>query len=404
MNRDRQPDAFSWVPTISMLLVSLISYVDRNTLALLAPTILRDTHLTAEQYGWIISSFSVCYMIGNPVWGRLLDRYGVRVGMLVAVGIWTFASASHAAAYGFWTFAIARAVLGFGEGATFPGSLRTVVQTLPNRWRSRGLAIAYSGGSLGAMVTPVLITPLALRFGWPAAFLFTGLVGAIWLACWWQISRRPELQEQRLESDTDWRWMDRRLWAFMCAYALGGIPLGFVIYGAPLYLSRGLSVSQESLGRILWVPPLGWECGYFFWGWIADTYARTHHRLRRWLLVLAILSLGLAAATAVESITTVLAILFFAMFVAAGFVILSLAYATRIFGTRQSGLIAGLGAGSWSATVAVVMPYFGRRFDDFQYGVAFFYAAVLPLVGCILFLLLSRERDPMPAQDIDHTA
>jgi MFS family permease len=73
-----------WLPTVSMMLVSLISYVDRNTLALLAPTILRETGLSGEQYGWIISAFSVMYMIGNPVWGRFLDRVGVRAGMLLA--------------------------------------------------------------------------------------------------------------------------------------------------------------------------------------------------------------------------------------------------------------------------------------------------------------------------------
>ena len=68
---------FDWIPALSMMLVSLISYVDRNTLALLAPTILKETGLSGEQYGWIISAFSVTYMIGNPVWGRWLDRIGL---------------------------------------------------------------------------------------------------------------------------------------------------------------------------------------------------------------------------------------------------------------------------------------------------------------------------------------
>src|SRR5581483_9513598 len=104
-----------------MMLVSTISYVDRNTLALLAPTILRDTHLTNEQYGFIISAFSIAYMLANPIWGMILDRVGVRRGMGTAVSLWTIASAAHAFAIGFRSFAVARAVLGFGEGATFPG-------------------------------------------------------------------------------------------------------------------------------------------------------------------------------------------------------------------------------------------------------------------------------------------
>ena len=95
-----------WLPALSMMLVSTISYIDRNTLALLAPTILRDTHLTNEQYGFIISAFSIAYMLGNPVWGRILDRIGVRAGMGAAVSLWTLASIAHAFAAGVDQFVV----------------------------------------------------------------------------------------------------------------------------------------------------------------------------------------------------------------------------------------------------------------------------------------------------------
>ena len=94
-----------WIPAFSMLLVSLISYVDRSTLALLAPTILKETHLTGEQYGFIISAFSIAYMLSNPIWGWILDRVGLRRGMSAAVAWWTVASVAHAFAGGFWSFA-----------------------------------------------------------------------------------------------------------------------------------------------------------------------------------------------------------------------------------------------------------------------------------------------------------
>src|SRR5689334_693093 len=183
-----------WTPAASMLAVSLISYIDRTTLAILAPTILKETGLSGEQYGWIISAFSVAYMVANPLWGRILDRAGLRKGMTAAVSCWTVASAAHAFAAGFWSFGAARAVLGFGEGATFPGGLRTVVQTLPARQRGRGLAVAYSGGSLGAVITPLVVTPIFQWWGWRGAFWFTGLIGALWLAVWAVISRRPDIR------------------------------------------------------------------------------------------------------------------------------------------------------------------------------------------------------------------
>src|SRR3954451_11168856 len=183
-----------WTPAGAMLAVSLISYIDRNTLALLAPTILRETGLSGEQYGFIISAFSIAYMLSNPIWGRILDRTGLRRGMTGAVSCWTLASVAPAFAGGLWSFAVARAALGFGEGATFPGGLRTVVQTLPEERRGRGLAVAYSGGSLGAVVAPLIVTPVFQWWGWRAAFACTGLIGVAWLALWAIVSRRPEIR------------------------------------------------------------------------------------------------------------------------------------------------------------------------------------------------------------------
>src|SRR4030095_10896026 len=110
-----------WVPAGSMLAVSLISYIDRNTLALLAPTILRETGLSGEQYGFIISAFSIAYMLANPVGGRILDRAGLRRGMTVAVSCWTVASVAHAFAGGLGRFAAARAGVGFGAVGTLRG-------------------------------------------------------------------------------------------------------------------------------------------------------------------------------------------------------------------------------------------------------------------------------------------
>jgi len=102
-----------------MLLVSFISYLDRNTLAVLAPTILKETRLTNEQYGFIISAFSIAYMLGNPVWGFVLDRIGLRRGMTASVFLWTIASTLHAFVNGMFGFAAARSVLGFGKAQLF---------------------------------------------------------------------------------------------------------------------------------------------------------------------------------------------------------------------------------------------------------------------------------------------
>lgn len=382
-----------------MLLVSFISYVDRNTLALLAPTILAETSLTAEQYGFIISAFSIAYMIGNPLWGRGLDRWGLRAGMSVAVSFWTLASVAHAFVSGFSGFAAARAGLGFGEGATFPGGLRTAMQTLPPSKRSRGIAVAYSGGSLGSVITPLIVTPIALWWGWRSAFLFTGLLGLAWLLIWSQVSRRPDIREHRRAEESvaapdSPGVRDPRIWAFGILYALGALPIAFVIYGASIYLHNSLGASQATIGKVLWIPPVGWELGYFFWGWMADrAAARGGSRfgdLRRFMAVTALLSLPMAAAPWLHSFWLSMLLFFVAMFCASGFIILSIGYATDVYSVKHSGFISGVGAGAWSAAVAVVMPVFGRLFDLEQFQTAFLLASLAPLAGYLVWNGLNR--------------
>ena len=311
--------------------------------------------------------------------------------MTAAVACWTAASVAHAFASGFWPFGAARAALGFGEGATFPGGLRVVVQTLPAEKRSRGLAVAYSGGSLGAIVTPLIVTPIFLWWGWRAAFWFTGFIGAAWLAIWAVVARRPDIgampspTKSTAAATPAPSLRDRRLWAFICAYALGALPLGFVLYSSSLYLAHPLGLSQEWIGKVLWLPPLGWEVGYFVWGWLADRSIRAGRPrvpgLHRLLTACVLLNLPLALVPWVSNVAGVMSLLFLAMFVSSGFVVVSVAYATHIYSHRHAGLIAGIGAGSWSALVALAMPYFGRLFDQQNYTATFLIAASIPILG-----------------------
>jgi ACS family hexuronate transporter-like MFS transporter len=381
-----------WAPTASMMLVSVVSYVDRNTLAILAPTILGELHLSAEQYGWMISCFSVTYTLGNPLWGAALDRIGLRRGMLAAVAVWTLASASHALVSSFAGFALARALLGFGEGATFPAGLRAAAQTLPESKRGRGIALAYSGGSLGAIVAPLVVTPVAAAWGWRGAFLATGALGVAWLAQWLVLGRDPRLERHDVAAvgeEARVRIGDRRLWAFIAVYALGGLPLGFALYDAPLYLSAALGQSQASIGKLLWLPPFAWEVGYFVFGWLLDrgrAKGAGPLAFRPLLAFLTLLVLPLASAPYVPGLAAPLALFSLATFASAGFILVGVAYAAAAFSARDTALIAGIGAGSWSAFVAVVMPLFGRLFDLRAYPYAFALAAVAPLVGYVAWL------------------
>src|SRR5499427_1814103 len=191
----RSTDWRMWVPCFGMALCSWLSFVDRQVLTILSPTIIRDTGLTNQNFTDAASFFFLTYTLGNPVWGSVLDRVGLRTGMLLAVGVWTAASMSHAAMYSFAGFALARAVLGIGEGGTFPGGLRTAVETLPANLRARGIALSFSGGTIGAVMMRLLLGPLAIEYGWKTAFVATGALGVVWLIFWALIARPPFLHK-----------------------------------------------------------------------------------------------------------------------------------------------------------------------------------------------------------------
>lgn len=374
-----------------MMLCSLISYIDRQTLAVLAPTIMRETRLTTQDYGIAISAFSIVYMLANPVWGGILDRIGLRTGMLIAVGIWSMASASHALMAGLVGFAAARAILGFGEGATFPGGLRTAFDSLPPQKRSRGMALAYSGGSLGAVITPSIVVPITLHFGWQMAFVFTGLTGIAWMILWRMLARppylpRPERMPERFHLPNP---AERRFWALFFSYALGAFPLAPVLYIAPLVLNRLHGLSQADLGKLLWIPPLGWETGYFFWGWVADRRPATAAKPTGLMLVLAMMGLPIAAIPAIASAGLALAIFCWSMFTASGFIVISLRTAAQAYPSDQTALVAGIGAGSWSAVVAVFLPLIGRLVDQGQFSLMFGIIAGLPLLGTAAWTALT---------------
>jgi ACS family hexuronate transporter-like MFS transporter len=365
-----------WGPAISIFLVTVLSYVDRNALAILAPTILHDTHLSTQQYGVIVSCFSIAYMMGNPLWGGLFDRFGLRKGVAAAVAIWTGASVAHAWTGTFLSFASARTVLGVGEAAAFPGGVRTIAQTLPVSKRGRGLALAYSGSSLGAMITPLVITPIALRFGWQGAFLFTGIIGGVWLIYWGFASRGIDDGIEFAPNKIP--WAKPALWAFIALYGMGTMPLAFVTYDSSIYLGSRFHWSQSTLGAVLWIPPLGCEIGYFLWGWLVDRFGS--HAAPGLALLPVLLAIPFAWTHSLPTGPLVLASMFLMMFVVSGISILSLAEITSVFPSHTA-LLGGLGAGSWGAFTALIMPTLGRMFDQGNYGTAFQVVAAAPVLG-----------------------
>lgn len=396
---DSRRQATSWLiwwPATVMMLGTLLSYVDRGSLALLSPMFLSATHMTAQDYSWCISAFSFAYMFSAFVWGSVLDRIGLRLGMTISLVIWMLSSASHSIVVSVWGFAAARAALGIGEGSIFPGGFRTALDSLPATKQARGVALAYSGSSLGSILAPILLTPVAIRYGWRAAFLVTPALALLWLCAWvgtvdpatFPNRARPV---QRLAFPN---LRERRFWSLVASYALGALPVGAVIYLTPLYLSRAFGLTTAQLGWVLWIPPAGLEAGYFFWGWIADRFARDTPRPAGLIVLMALLVLPLAAVNLFHDATAAIALLTFSLFASGGLVVVTLRTGALAYPHGQRSMAAGIASSSFSAVVALTLPICGHLFDHRLYTPAFALVALLPIAGTIIWSLI-----PVPPAD-----
>lgn len=382
-----QTGARMWWPSVVMMLGTLLSYLDRQVLALLSPMILADTHLSAHLYTETISAFSYAYMFSTILWGSVLDRIGLRAGMLISLSIWMVASASHSIVSTFLGFALARAVLGLGEGSMFPGGFRVAMDSLPPARQARGIALAYSGSSIGSILAPLIFTGVAAAYGWRPAFLITPALALVWLIVW-----RTTVDPSRFPNNsrsTKLKFpslLERRFWSLVASYSLGALPIGAISYLSALYLARVFGLTTKELGYVLWIPPAGLEAGYFFWGWVSDRFAPSHPRPRWLFVLLTLLCLPLAAITWFHSVTVAIALLAFTLFASGGLVVVTLRTGALAYPGDQRSMAAGIASSSFSAAVAIVLPFCGKMFDAQLYERAFILVAVLPLIGTLIWL------------------
>ena len=261
-------------------LVMSVSYIDRQTLAVLGPTVVTALHLTLEQYGWVISAFSLAYLVGAPLAGVLLDRVGARRGLVVAVLAWSGVAASHALVPSFAALFALRVLLGTAEAPSFPGAAQTMKRILPREERSIGFGLLFTGSSIGAMVAaPVAIGILHASGDWRLAFLGTALLGLLWIPVW-LVTTRSRLVRNALATAADDETSDPASLLALFTSAAVGRALLLVVFTAPSimfglnwsshYLAHAFALSQEGLGRYIWLPPVGFDLGAVFFGALAS--------------------------------------------------------------------------------------------------------------------------------------
>ena len=183
-SRTLQVYGLRWWIAVLLFVASLVSYIDRLTLSILAPTICADLHLSNLQYASISVWFLAAYSFGQTVFGKMQDRIGTKRGLSIAMVIWSIAETAQALTRGLFSLCFFRFFLGLGEGGHWPAAIKGVAEWFPRGERAFGIGIVNTGATLGSALAPPLIVWLQLSFGWRITFVATGLLGFVWLLFW----------------------------------------------------------------------------------------------------------------------------------------------------------------------------------------------------------------------------
>src|SRR3954464_11851061 len=180
-----------WIASI-LFLSTIINYLDRQTLSLLAPFLKVQYHWTNTDYAYIVIAFRVAYAIGQTTFGRLMDKIGTRRGLTLSVAWYSVVSLLTPLASGLYSFGLFRFLLGAGESANWPAATKAVSEWFPKQ--ERGLATAFfdSGSSVGGAIAPFIVLSVYFRWGWRPAVIIPGLLGFLWIILWRKIYRPPE--------------------------------------------------------------------------------------------------------------------------------------------------------------------------------------------------------------------
>ena len=401
-----------------LFISTVINYIDRQTLSVLAPFLKAEHHWTNADYASILLAFRLAYTIMQSVSGRLLDRLGTRRGLTLTVAFYSAVAGLTSLAQGLTGFRVFRFLLGSGEAANWPGATKAVSEWFPAKERAWAVALFDSGSSIGGAVAPFLVLFLYRHFGtWRPAFLVTASLGALWLIAFQLLYRRPEehprisLEELELiqrdrapepatGSSVGWGELlrFRQTWGIILGRALLD-PYWFLIAEwFPLYLlSKGFKLEQSVLG--VWAPFVAADLGNFFGAalssyWISRGWAVGKAR-RRVLILFGPSMLVLIGSIFVTNYILLLGLFSFATFAYAACATMFLSLPADVFQSRVVASVSGL-SGTAAGLVTLLTTYLiGQITDRFSFEPVIVAASVVPCIATALLVWLVRaDRKP----------
>jgi ACS family hexuronate transporter-like MFS transporter len=402
-------------------LASALSFLDRQVLAALAPQLRTEFRLTNEQYGYVVSAFSICYALTSPAAGILIDRIGLNRGISLSVTVWSLASIATGFVTGFAGLLGCRAWLGIAESGSIPANGKATAMYLLPRERAIGSGIGQIGISIGLVVAPVLATSVAAIYGWRGAFVVAGCLGFLWVPAWFGVSRwippsaqRPadrafiescnsartgaalcaELVESATEIPAQPQGLsalvrDKRLWGLVMANVLSMTIYSLWMNWTTVFLvkARGLTQDEANL-RFAWIPPVFAALGGMAGGALSFRLATAGvdivtARLRG-VLVGAIALLATAAAPHLPSTALVTAAVCWSFFWSVAMSVNLYALPLDYFGAARAATGVSALTSAYGFMQTFLSPWIGRMVDQYGFSPVCAVLAVLPLGAWIV--------------------
>jgi len=275
-------DRKRWLILALLFAITVVNFVDRQTLSVLAPVVRQNLHLTNEAYGRIVSAFQFGMMTGELPMGALMDRLGVRVVLAGAVLWWSGATSVQAFTKSGVQLGLARFWMGTGECGNYSGGIKVLTQLFRKENRTLAIGIFNSGSMVGSTIAPPIIVWLLQRHGYRSAFLVAASLGLLWVPLWWLLYRNPVAEERTVAEPKRSVWelfAQRPVWAvMMCRFFIGPV-MQFYWYWIPNYLFHERHVSMSGIGFVAWIPFVLGDVGGVAGGWSASFLQRRGVRI-----------------------------------------------------------------------------------------------------------------------------
>ena len=384
-------------------LATVINYLDRQALSVVAPFLREEFGMSNEDYGYVLSAFMLAYTISNGVSGPLIDRLGTRVGYAVCMAVWSTAGMLHALATGAWSLAAFRFLLGIGEAGNWPAAVKVVAEWFPARERALACGIFNSGAAIGAIVAPPLMAWLVHAFGWQAAFLIVGLSGYVWLIGWWFTYRTPASvrAEAGARPAPAFRLLRTRFVAVLTLSKVFVDPAWyFYIFWFPQYLKSVHGFDLTKIGMTAWIPFVTADLGNLVGGWLTGQLIRrgvpTSRARKTVVAIFAILMTAGSPAALTSNVWLAVAFISVATFGYTGYNSNALAFPHDVFPKNMVGSIWGLASMGAGFGGMIFSWLSGRLIDRYGYTPVFIGYGLIPLIALALVLFALGPLRPLP--------